>query len=681
MVDADAPSSPPKDDRDWPKAEWLEADRLGGFAMGTASAGIRTRRYHGLLAPAVRPPTGRVMLVNGVEAWLETLEGRVPLTSHRYGDGVVHPAGQASLIAYQATPWPRWIFRVRPPGASREARLTQELFVDPEAGETVLRFRLPVAALPWCRLTLRPLLSGRDYHALHRENPDFDFEPVGRVGAGNVAFRPYPGLPAVALLSNADGFRQDPLWFRSFVYDEERARGLDFEEDLASPGVFHWERSAAGTLLGDPAVAVLVLRPGDGLHADAAAHAEGLRRGEARRRAAFPSPLHQAADAYFVRRGGGLTVVAGYPWFTDWGRDTFIALRGLGLAGGRGRDAASVLLSWAEMVDGGRVPSRFPDRGEAPELNAVDASLWFVVVAGELLASTLGDVRAALAGGGRERLARGIHQVLAGFREGTRFGIREDPEDGLLACGEPGVQLTWMDAKVGDRVITPRIGKPVEVQALWINALAVGAALDPRLRGPVDRARSSFAERFWDPRRGYLADVVDVDHRPGAVDETLRPNQVLAAGGLPLTLVDGAVARAVVDRVEASLWTPLGLRSLDPAAPAYRGRYDGGVVSRDEAYHQGTVWPWLLGPFVEARLRVRGGLDEGPAAEAVRREGRHRFLSPLLAHLPEAGLGHVTEIADGEPPHRPRGAPFQAWSLGELLRIRGLLRATGDDTV
>jgi predicted glycogen debranching enzyme len=382
---------------------------------------------------------------------------------------------------------------------------------------------------------------------------------------------------------------------------------------------------------------------------------------ERQRRATFGDRLVRAADAYIVQRGVGRTIVAGYPWFTDWGRDTFISLRGLCLATNRLADARDILLEWANTVSEGMLPNRFPDSGEQPEYNAVDASLWYVVATGELLevaASTPG----LLSPLDRLRLETVIVAVLEGLARGTRYGIRAD-SDGLLACGAPGVQLTWMDARVGDRVITPRTGKPVEIQALWINALEAGARLSTRWGPVAARARATFERRFWNPQTGGLYDVVDVDHVKGSTDASLRPNQIFAIGGLPHAALVGVRARSVVDLMEAELLTPLGLRTLSPRDPAYVGRYAGDPGRRDASYHQGTAWPWLMGAFVDAWIRVRGG------SAAVRREARERFLLPLMAHLDEAGLGHVSEIVDGDAPHTPRGCPFQAWSVGELIRI------------
>jgi predicted glycogen debranching enzyme len=311
------------------------------------------------------------------------------------------------------------------------------------------------------------------------------------------------------------------------------------------------------------------------------------------------------------------------------------------------------------------LPNRFADHGEAPEFNSVDASLWFVIAVHDLFdAAALQGT--ALRGGARERLERAVDDVLAGYAAGTRFGIRLD-DDGLLAAGEPGVQLTWMDAKVGDWVVTPRIGKPVEVQALWLNALWLAGRREPRWRDIVRRGRQSFDARFWNDATGALNDVVDVNHQPGTFDPSFRPNQIFALGGLPLMLLDGPRARRALDAVERRLWTPIGLRSLAPGEPGYAGRYAGGVLERDGAYHQGTVWPWLLTAFVEGWLRVRADRPE------ARAEARERFLAPLLEHLDDAGLDHLSEIADGDAPHRPNGCPFQAWSVGEALRLARLL--------
>jgi predicted glycogen debranching enzyme len=630
----------------FPLGEWLEADGLGGFASGTA-AGLRTRRYHALLNHAATPPTGRRVLVNALEAWLDTAAGSFALSSHAYLPDAMHPDGARHLAHFTHEPWPTWTYRL-PDGSE----VLHELFVPRGTAAVVASWRLARrGGTGRALLRVRPLLSGRDQHALHHENPAFRFEPTA-LGDG-LRFEPYPGFVTVMRANGA--YAHEPLWLRGFRYDEERARGFPHAEDLASPGTFRFDLAAGEALW--------LAAAGEAPRASA----PQLRERERTRRASFRSPLERAADAYVVRRGPGHSIVAGYPWFTDWGRDTFIALRGLCLAGGRLDVAREIALAWADTVSDGMLPNRFVDDGEAPEFNAVDASLWYVVAVCELLARA----GRAVAGAERARLAAAVSAILDGYQKGTRYGIRVDG-DGLVAAGEPGVQLTWMDARVGTRVITPRTGKPVEVQALWVNALRLAGAAFARADWSAlgERAQASFTARFWNERAGCLFDVVDDGHRPGVCDAAVRPNQILALGGLPHALLAGERARRVVDVVEAKLWTPLGLRSLAPNEPGYAGRYEGGPEQRDAVYHQGTAWAWLLGPFVEAWLRVRG------YGAAAKHEARERFVAPLLAHLGEAGLGHVSEIADAEPPHAPRGCPFQAWSLGELLRLEREVLAT-----
>jgi predicted glycogen debranching enzyme len=638
------------------RTEWLEADGLGGFASGT-TLGVRTRRYHALLQAATTPPTGRMVLVNGLDAWVET-GGPEFLTRQRYGPGVLAPEHGAGLESFTDEPWPTWTYRL-----ADGTRIEHELFVPQGRAVVALRWRVVgrrAEALPFA---VRPFLSGRDSHALHHENPAFRFMEV--TAAERVEWHPYDGVPAVHALFNA-AYQPEPQWYRGFLYSEERARGLDDTEDLAAPGVFRWDLSESDAVLLLGADAAL---PDDLTAAEAFSR---FRRSERARRARFASRLERAGDAYLVRRDPGKTIVAGYPWFTDWGRDTFISLRGLCLATGRLADARSILLEWAGLVSEGMLPNRFVDQGDAPEYNTVDASLWYVVAAHEYLDAAEAAGRPAPARD-RKALGQAVQAILAGHLRGTRYGIRAG-DDGLLAAGEPGVQLTWMDAKVGDWVVTPRIGKPVEIQALWLNALRIAERFTQDYAAIYARGAASFATRFWNADAGWLYDVVDADHVPGRLDPAMRPNQILAVGGLPFPLLEGERARQVVDAVERRLWTPLGLRTLAPGSDGYTPYYQGGIRERDGAYHQGTVWPWLLGPFVEAWVRVRGG------GASVRAEARRRFFQPLLDHLPEAGVGHISEIADAEPPHTPRGCPFQAWSVAEALRLDRLVLGASEQS-
>ncbi|MGH7630406.1 MAG: amylo-alpha-1,6-glucosidase [Gemmatimonadales bacterium] len=651
--------------------EWLEADGLGGFASGTVS-GVRTRRYHALLLAAMMPPSGRMVLVNGLDCWVDEggsgreRAGGEYLSRQRYVPDAITPGAEIESFTYE--PWPTWVYRL-----ADGTRIEHELFVPRGVSAVMLRWRVSGGQAErragGRTLRVRPFLSGRDFHALHHENGAFRFEAESV--AGRVRWQPYSDMPAVIALANG-AYEPDPTWYRGFVYAEERARGLDFVEDLAAPGVFSWDLSQGDACLVLTIEPDTIARAGD----DAAAVVTRYRASEARRRKAFDTPLERAGDAYLVRRGEGRTIIAGYPWFGDWGRDTFIALRGLCLATGRLAEAREILLEWAGQVSEGMLPNRFADAGDAPEFNSVDAGLWYVVAVHEYLQ------RAGAGGSGRERaevrrsdcvrLQAACRAIIAGYAAGTRHRIHLDG-DGLLAAGEPGVQLTWMDAKVGDWVVTPRSGKPVEVQALWLNALRIVGAWDPAWREVHERGVRAFGERFWNTEWEWLNDVADPDHRPGAYDATLRPNQILAVGGLPFPVLERERARRVVDVVEANLLTPVGLRSLSAGDPRYVRRYEGGVLARDGGYHQGTVWPWLLGPFVEAWVRVRGDTLES------RREARARFLTPLQRHLEEGGLGHVSEIADAEAPHAPRGCPFQAWSVGEALRLDLVVLRQADD--
>ncbi len=631
-------------------AEWLEADGLGGFASGTVG-GYRTRRYHAVLLTARKPPTERIVLVNGFEAWVETSAGSFPLSTQHYAPGVFHPNGCNRLRSFTTEPWPTWQWQLEDGTV-----IEQELFVPHQRAQTVMVWTLMESAGP-VQLFVRPLLSGRDYHALHHENPAFEF--TATVSGSVVTMRPYPDVPSIAFHNNGS-YQAGPMWYRQFLYAAEQERGLDCLEDVASPGTFQWELDGS-----QPAIWLLAAEGQEaGLNAKKSslkAISIRIRSKERKRREQFPTALHRAADAYVVQRGAGQTIVAGYPWFTDWGRDTFIALRGLCLATGRLKEAGAMLAAWAETVSEGMLPNRFPDYGDQPEFNAVDASLWFVIAVHEYF-QAMATAQRRILKTQRAALQQAVTAILEGYLRGTRFGIHVD-SDGLLAAGQPGMQLTWMDAKVGDWVVTLRIGKPVEIQALWLNALALAGTTDSRWRMMFEQGRQSFVERFWNPESGGLFDVVDVDHRPGCVDATVRPNQIFAVGGLPIGLFDGERARQIVDTVESQLLTPLGLRSLSPHAEEYAAHCTGGPRQRDGAYHQGTVWLWLMGPFVEAWVRVRG---KTPAAI---QEARERFLPPIQAHLQRDGLGHLSEIADGDPPHTPRGCPFQAWSLGEFLRL------------
>jgi predicted glycogen debranching enzyme len=507
-------------------------------------------------------------------------------------------------------------------------------------------------------LRVRPLVTVRGYHHLHRENAQFSFH--AEAGPERVSWQPYWGTPRITVRFNGS-YTGRPDWYRSFLYSQERSRGLDAVEDCASPGEFGF------ALRGGGAEACMVFSadtpPDHPLPGGSAVETVAALRGrEVARRTGLGVGLARAADAYIVRRGLASTIIAGYPWFTDWGRDTFLSMRGLCLATDRLEVARQILVEWSRAQVEGLLPNRFPDAGETPEFHSVDAALWYVQAAHDFLDRAGAADGFELAPGDATLIRRTCVRAIAAYAAGTLLGIGMDT-DGLLHCGEGDSSLTWMDARVDGHAVTPRVGKPVEVQALWINALRLASGDEPGFAALAERALASFRGRFWNAERGCLFDVVDDGHRPGEVDGRLRPNQLLAIGGLRHQLLTVKHARAVVDLCEAELLTPMGLRTLGPGEPGYVGRYGGGVLDRDGAYHNGTVWPWLLGPFVEAWVRVR---RDTAKARGVARE---RFLQPLLDSTTGHGLGHLAEIADGDAPFTPRGCPFQAWSVAEALRL------------
>ena len=631
-------------------SEWLETDGLGGFASGTVS-GIRTRRYHATLLFAKKPPSDRIVLVNGFDAWVETPHGTLPISTQSYIQNVQWPEGYRQLTSFVSQPWPTWTFDL-----GNGTQIIQELFVPRGIQGTAIRWKIE-GDRTGVRLHLKPFLSGRDYHGMHHENSSISL--TTQRDADCVHWQPYSDTPPIHAQSNGE-FEGKAEWFRSFYYELENQRGLDDMEDLGCPGEFHFdmEQEDAYLLLGaEKSFADQTNNSGSSAKEvyKSIFDSESQRRGSLTR-------LEKSAEQYIVQRGSGSTIIAGYPWFTDWGRDTFIAIRGVCLALGNIEVARQILVGWADTVSEGMIPNRFPDQGDEPEFNSVDASLWYIIAIHDYWQAlkrknTLPDPSDT------KKLQTAIEKILNGYSEGTRHRIGMD-EDGLIAAGEEGVQLTWMDAKVDDWVVTPRIGKPVEIQALWINALWIASSFSNDWNSKLKLAQESFEAKFWNEEAACLFDVVDCDHEAGKTDATIRPNQLFAVGGLPFQVTQGERASSIVDVVEKTLITPMGPRSLSPDNDQYEPVYGGGRLERDGAYHQGTVWPWVMGPFVEAWLRVHG------KDEANIKKVNERFLDPLETHLDEAGLNHISEISDAQSPYSPRGCPFQAWSLGEYLRLK-----------
>jgi predicted glycogen debranching enzyme len=633
--------------------EWLETNGIGGFACSTIP-GLNARRYHALLTAATTPPVGRVVLLSKVEETLVLGEQRYELSVNRYA-GAIQPQGQQYLASFRIDPFP--VFRYR----CGDVQLEKTVFLVHGENTAVIQYEvLGDLRSRACALEVRPLIAFRDFHNTTHANDAIRRDVAA--GAGLATIAPYPGLPSLHFAHNAEFIDATGFWSYNFEYERERERGLDSIEDLYIPFLFRFDVAATSS-----ATIVASTLQHTSAEAPQLQGREILRRARIARSApsedAFATLLTTAADQFIVSRGDQNSIIAGYPWFGDWGRDTMISLPGLTLVTGRFDEARNILRAFAHSIDQGMLPNRFLEAGETPEYNTVDATLWMFHAVHEFLRYTrdYDFVRA--------ELYQPLTDIIAWHERGTRYGIHLD-SDGLLHAGEPGVQLTWMDAKVTDakgrdRVVTPREGKPVEIQALWHNALRVMAQLaslfgdlaaSTRYANLSERARARFLQVFWNDATGCLHDVVTENGADGAI----RPNQIFAVS-LPYPFLTGDQALRVIDVVEWELLTPYGLRTLSPRDPDYRGRYDGDPSARDGAYHQGTVWPWLLGPFLTAYVKVHGGTDE------ARRRADH-FLDPLRAHLWEAGLGQVSEVFDGDAPHRPGGCFAQAWSVAEILR-------------
>jgi glycogen debranching enzyme len=568
--------------------EWLETNGTGAFAMGTV-AGVNTRRYHGLLVATLHAPVQRNVLLSRVEEEA----GGCALGTCQY-PGTIASRGFEFLQEFTTDPCATWSF------AAAGARIEKQVYLVPGRQAAILRYRADRAI----SLRVRPFLAYRDYHSLGRARADV-----------------YGNLPPIEF-HHSGRFEESPNWYYNVEYLRELDRGLDFHEDLFTPGVI-----------------TLDLQPGR--WTPICASIEGPFDVE---------PARQDEPFTVNRHDGQPTIIAGYPWFTDWGRDTMISLPGLLIARGKHDTARRIIEGFLEHVNHGIIPNRFLDAGESPEYNTADATLWMF--------------QAVRALGDRDFFEKTFLPVAKDIIEwhvrGTWYGIGVDPADHLLRAGTPGTQLTWMDAKVGDWVVTPRDGKPVEINALWHGALSLLAdwgGLD-EYRREADYVKQKFREKFWNAERGCLYDVL-TDHGPVA---KFRPNQIFATA-----LLDPEQQRAVVRAVERELLTSVGLRTLERSDPEYKGLYRGSPVERDGAYHQGTVWPWLLGPFVDAYLLAFGRTDEAL-----------RYCESLVDALENTGggcLGSIPEVYDGDEPHRAGGCPAQAWSVAEARRIRAVLSA------
>ncbi len=638
------------------ETEWLLTSGHGAYAMGTAS-GASTRRYHGLLVGTLRPPVERIVALSCVRDRVMLGERAVDLASFRFASetgAVTHPGGADRLTRFSAGSSARWEYDL-----GFGATATRELTLTPGHNRCEITWRVncdePV------RLEVEPMTALRGFHELFDESDrplyvERDGDDV-LVRAGELALR--LEMPGAEFVDAAQ-------WWDNFDLQMERARGFDATECLFTPGRFVVELPAGG----GEARLVASLKPDDPARiatdplAGAVEHVASRcpqLAGDER-----VSALTRATGAFVVKRRiageRSTTILAGYPWFADWGRDAMIALPGLLLTTGRFEDAKEVLTTFARHERRGLVPNRFDDYGGEPHYNTVDASLWFLHAAREY-ANASGDTDLGV-------IAQACVSIVDSYRDGTDFGIGMDASDSMIRAGGPHTQLTWMDAKTGDVAHTPRHGKAVEINALWVHGLRATAELAPEraeeLKALADRAASSFAELFWNPERGCLHDCLAPGESAGwRADPAVRLNQIFAAS-LELGPLTESQRASVVEVVRRELLTPMGLRTLAVGEPGYRGRYRGGPEERDSAYHNGTVWPWPIGAYIEASLRADG--FSHAAKQRAQRE-----LEPLLDSLTRGCLGQVAEVFDGDASdQRPGGCPAQAWSVAEVLRALAL---------
>ncbi len=635
--------------------EWLETNGIGGFASSTIS-GVHTRRYHGLLIAATAPPLGRLLLFSKFKETLIINGNRCELSTNQYPN-TIYPEGYKYLKSFRLAPFPIWTFEIN--GIEIEKKVFMvygENTVICQWSKNTADSGQRTADNKQIELELKPLVAFRDYHHLRRE--DNDFNQNFNVAENQVSIQPYERMPELFFAHNAQTIEKSGFWYGDFEYAIEKERGFDFQEDLFQPFGLKFDLSKTATV-------IVSTEPQNISDVETFENKEIERREEliktAEAKDAFFRQLVLAADQFIVSRSAGKTIIAGYPWFSDWGRDTMIALNGLTLATNRPEIAKSILLEFSNYISEGMLPNRFPDEGETPEYNTVDATLWYFEAIRAYVEKT-DDYDFV-----RENLYEKLVNIILWHLFGTRYNIHVS-DDGLLYAGEENSQLTWMDGKVGDTVFTPRIGKPVEIQALWYNALCIMAdfadnfsdqADGEKYLQMADKAKQNFNDEFWNEDEECLFDVVDGEQK----DASIRPNQIFAVS-LPNTMLSIGKAQKIVQKVEAELLTPFGLRSLSPKDFRYCPIYTGTPFERDSAYHEGTVWAWLIGAFIDAYRKVN--------ANGQQTENRiEEILENFKTHLTEAGIGQVSEIFDGDAPHKPRGCIAQAWSVAEILRVIG----------
>lgn len=624
--------------------EWLETNGLGGWSSSTVS-GAHSRRYHGLLMAAVVPPVERRLVLSSLDETIVAGGERFELGSHLYQSGVSHPGGEQYLDQFSRDLFPQWEYEA---GGVRLRKTVLMLY-----GENTVILLYDILEAPGdFELEWRPLTGARGYHELQRESPALHWDVAFDNG---IFHNRTDGTVDLYISIPGSNYHHHPQWYRKFEYSIEKYRGLDYHEDLLNHGVFSVKSKK------DAQIGIIIsTMPVEGRDALQLARQEMNRRqlllgdfpGEDFRR-----QLTLAADQFIVNRGDKLkTIIAGYHWFTDWGRDTMISLPGLCLSTGRFEDARKILLAFAEVVDKGMLPNRFQDNQEPPEYNNVDGTLWYFIAIYKYWQAT-GDMEFI-----REHLLPVLQSILDWHIRGTRFNIKVQ-EDGLLYAGQAGQQLTWMDARIGDWVVTPRMGKPVEIQALWYNAQQIYAEFchlngqpeeQYRWNQSAEETRQSFLNQFWFAEGNYCYDVLDEN---GVSDSSFRPNQLFAIS-LPFSLIEGERARQILEQVTEKLFIPAGIRTLPAEDPRYISVYGGDQWHRDSSYHQGTAWSWLIGSYIDALAKT--GSDKNKLQSVI---------DQCKTHLEEGCIGTISEIFDAVAPHHPRGCAAQAWGVAEWLRV------------
>ncbi|MCP4375646.1 MAG: glycogen debranching protein, partial [bacterium] len=637
--------------------EWLLGNRIGAFASSTIAA-CNTRRYHGLLIASATPPVDRIMMLSTVMERLETDQGSYELATNEF-DEAFAPRGYRYLDEFRYDAMVTFVYR------TGGYELTRDILLAETSNAVTIRYTLRGGS---GRLVLSPFAAIRDFHHLRRVSDETQMTFFQATESGAVVQDPTNPDHTLHLMGHSGQFKAAPDWWYNFYYRQEQIRSQDAHEDLYCPGNFTYELNDGVSCYFSAALDEPVkfnfdatvqrkterrveLEDAVGTHADKTMRA-----------------LARASDVFVVNRSfpnavSSMSILAGFHWFSDWGRDTFISLPGLLLNTGQFAQARKVFKTFSSHLSNGMIPNRFDDYGGSPHYNSIDASLWFIIAA-ERYIQTTGDISFW-----KDTLLSVCDTILRTYREGTSFGIHADA-DGLLTGGSETTQLTWMDAALGEETITPRYGKAVEINALWYSAHRIMAqrcdgcdkSLGQHYADLADIIAPAFTRVFWNDDYQCLYDCINDE----IMDAAIRPNQIFAVS-LPHSPLAADQQQAVVDTVTRHLLTPRGLRTLSPKDPSYKPRYEGSPQLRDRAYHQGTVWGWLIGPFIEAYLKVN---PESP--QAVEQAGE--WLEQFDEHLPEAGLGYVSEIFDGDPPHHPRGCIAQAWSMAELLRAKCLVQ-------